>query len=92
MKYNRGGLIMDVIIIIVILIVLGYFGININNVINSPSVQANVGWFGHILTVIWSWISGPVLWFWNTFIIGVLWNGLLAGLHAAVTTATSTTP
>lgn len=80
MKYNRGGLIMDVIIVIVILIILGYLGVNINNVINSPSVQANLGWFGHILTTIWSWISVPVMWVWNTLIIGVLVNGIKAGL------------
>ena len=80
MKYNRGGLIMDIIIIVVILAVLGYFGININNVIQSPTVQANLGWFGHILVTIWGWIKGPVLWFWNTLILGVLVNGIKAGL------------
>lgn len=80
MKYNRGGLIMDIIIIIAILAILGYFGVNINTVIQSPNVQANLGWFGHILATIWSWISGPLTWFWNTLIVGVLWNGIKAGL------------
>ncbi len=80
---------MDVIIIILILIVLGYFGININNVIHSQPVQANLSWLWNILVTIWSWISGPVMWIWNTLIVGVLWNGIQAGLHTA---ATSTTP
>ncbi len=80
MKYNKGGLIMDIIIIVVILIVLGYFGVNINNVIHSQPVQANFAWFWSILQTIWGWISGPVMWFWNTLIIGVLWNGIKAGL------------
>ncbi|MBU6370525.1 MAG: hypothetical protein KGH93_01900 [Patescibacteria group bacterium] len=89
MKYNRGGLIMDIIIVVVILIVLGYFGININNVIHSPTVQSNLGWFGQVLTTIWGWISGPITWLWNTFVVGVLWHGIQAGVHTA---ATSTTP
>lgn len=80
MKYNRGGLIIDVIVVVVILIVLGYFGININNVIHSQPVQSNLNWFWAIVEKVWSWISGPVLWFWNTLVLGVLWHGIQAGL------------
>jgi len=62
---QTGGIITDILIIIVILIVLGYFGFNINNIINSPTVSSNLQWLGNIFLTIWSWISAPVLWAWH---------------------------
>jgi len=79
MKYNKG-LIKEILIIVIALIILGALGYNIKDIINSPSVQANLSWFWSIILVIWSWISAPVMWIWNTLIIGVLVNGIKAGL------------
>lgn len=79
-KYN-GGLIKAIIIIIIALIILGYvFHISIIDVLNSPTVQSNLQWLWNIILTIWSYISAPIMFVWNTFVIGVVWNAIKAGL------------
>ena len=66
MKKNyKKGLIREVLIIVIALIILGYFGFNINNIISSGTVQTNLNWFWQIVMTIWSWISAPIIYLWN---------------------------
>ncbi len=61
----QKGFIKEILIIIIILIVLGYFGFNINNIISSGTVQTNLQWLWNILLTIWSWISAPIIYLWH---------------------------
>ncbi len=79
-KYN-GGLIKAIIIIVIALIILGFvFHINIADVLSSPDVQSNLNWIWNIILTVWSWISAPITFVWNNFIIGVIWKAIQAGL------------
>jgi hypothetical protein len=76
---DQRGLVKEILIIIVLLVILGYFfNININTVLSSATVQANLAWFWNILVYIWSLISTPVTYLWNLF---------LSLLHAGVNSA-----
>jgi len=79
-----------IIVIIIALIILGYFGFNIVDVLNSPNVQANLNWAWNIVLIIWSYISAPIVWLWNTFVVGILWNLIQAGLNQMPPISTST--
>ena len=81
---DQRGLVKEILIVVIVLIILGYFfNININTVLSSATVQANLAWFWNILLYIWSLISSPVIWLWNLFL-----TLLKAGVHgAAINTA-----
>ena len=59
MKGNRGFVKM-VVFIVVLLIILGFFGYNLKDIINSPAVKENFvtvwGWIVHA----WTWVVETV--------------------------------
>lgn len=72
---GNKGLIKTIILIVLALIVLGYFGFNVGDIINSPTVQANLSITWGFVTNIWSnYLAAPVLFVWNKFVVGILWE------------------
>jgi hypothetical protein len=65
-KNSQKGIITVIILIVVALIILGYFGFDLRRIVESPQVQEN-------LTYAWNLIKVPFLWLWN-FLMG-LWEG-----------------
>ena len=57
MKYKRG-IISLIVLILIALIILGYFKINIQTVIGSPFVKDNIAYA-------WNLLVGAVVWAWN---------------------------
>jgi|SRR3989344_3976687 len=75
--YNRpqGGFIQLIIILIIVLIVLGYFGFNIQQIIQSPSVSGNLNYVWGLAVNLWSnYLIVPVTFVWNKIIVGMFWN------------------
>ena len=65
--YNRpqGGFIQLIIILIIVLIVLGYFGFNIQQIIQSPSVSGNLNYVWGLAVNLWSnYLIVPVTFVW----------------------------
>ena len=79
---NRGlpaqaGIIKMIVIIVIALIVLGYFGYNLREIINSPDVSENLSYSGGLLTKLWdNFLVAPATWIWDNIIIDIVWNGL----------------
>ncbi len=74
----KKGLIGTIIVIIIALIILGYFGFNIKDIFNSPTVQANLNAAWNFCVMIWNnYLSGPVTYVWN-----ILWNLFKAGMNS----------
>jgi hypothetical protein len=70
--HNRGGLVRMVIFIIIILIVLAYFGLNLRSIVASPTFQDN-----------WSYVTGLAVDIWNKYLSGILsylWTHLVLPL------------
>ena len=66
----KKGLIKTVIVIVIALIILGYFGFNVKDIIDGPTVQANLHTALNIVSKIWNnYLAGPVLavvkWIWS---------------------------
>jgi ABC-type phosphate/phosphonate transport system permease subunit len=71
-KTNRGGLIRTVIFIIIVLIVLAYFGLNLRGIVASQTFQDN-----------WQFVSGIAVDIWNKYlsvILLFLWNNVISPL------------
>lgn len=59
--HRQAGLVKLIILIIVIVLVLSYFGINIKKIAESETGQANFGYLWNLLKSIWSYLVE----FWN---------------------------
>lgn len=70
-KNSQKGIVTVIILVVVALIILGYFGFDLRRIVESPQVQEN-------LTYAWNMIKLPFLWVWN-FLIG-LWQAFEAHL------------
>ncbi len=78
---NSRGIIKTILIIIVALIILGYFfNIKIQDVVNSSAVQANLSFAWGLVLTLWSFISYPFVWIWDHFIVGFIWAAIQSGL------------
>lgn len=78
---QNKGLIKMIVVIVVALIVLGYFGFNIKDIIESGTVQTNLHYVWSFVVKVWDlYLAGPVIFIWNKFVVGVLWKLIQAGL------------
>ncbi len=72
---GKKGLIKTIILIIIALIILGYFGFNILDIVGGPTVQANLHAAWDFVVNIWTnYLIGPVVYIWDKFVIGILWK------------------
>ena len=67
LRHNtKGGFVKAVIFVLVALIVLGYFGYNIADIINKPVVQGNLEWAWNLTKNVWNgFIEKPAIFVWN---------------------------
>lgn len=52
---NRG-LVKAILVMVVALVILGYFGYNLRDIVNSPSVRDNVAYVWELLTKAWDFV------------------------------------
>lgn len=55
-KENRG-LVKAILVIVIALVILGYFGYNLRDIVNSPSVRDNVTYVWELLTKAWDFVK-----------------------------------
>ena len=65
-RQGSRGFIKMIILIVVALIVLGYLGFNLRNIVASPTVQDNFNYAKEVIVNIWnSYLKVPVDYLWN---------------------------
>jgi hypothetical protein len=78
---SRGGLLRTVIFIIIVLLVLSYFGLNIRAIVNSPTGQENFTYAQEIMINVWqNYLKKPVLYLWNDIFLKLIWNPAIENL------------
>ena len=72
MKGKRGlptvqaGFIKTILIIVIALVALGFFGYNLREITSSPAVRDNLIFVSELLVKIWhNFILTPILWLWE---------------------------
>jgi hypothetical protein len=78
---NRG-FIRWILLIIIGIIILSYFGFDLRTIIEDDQTQENVGYVWGFVLMVWeNYLQTPVLWVWNNIIL-FIWNDLfLDNLH-----------
>ena len=75
---NKKGLIKTIIVVILALIILGYFGFDVRDIINSPTVQSNLNAAWNLVYNVWTnYLAVPVM-----YILGMVWKLIQAALPA----------
>lgn len=76
---NRG-FIRLILLIIVGLVLLGYFGVNVREVLASPVVRDNLLYAWNLAKEIWgNYLAGPAMWVWE-HVLRFFWELFLEGL------------
>ena len=79
---QKKGFIKTIIIIVVALIVLGYFGFDVENIMKSEKVQKNLNYVWDIISKVWNlYLAAPVMFVWDKFFVGVVWKTIVTTLN-----------
>jgi ABC-type phosphate/phosphonate transport system permease subunit len=77
---NRG-LVRTILLVIVLLIVLAYFGLNIRSIVASQTFQDNWAFLKTFTIDLWNnYLSGPIVYLWNKIFIPFIWNPIIDNL------------
>ena len=83
-RTHNKGLIKALIVIIIALIVLGYFGFDVRDILNGATVQSNLHAAWEFVVMIWDkFLSVPFTYIWDKIVVGILWKVI----ESAVSTA-----
>lgn len=80
MKINpQSGLVRTVIIVIVAILILSYFGINLRSIVESPVAKENFSYVMTGITFVWqNYLSKPLTYFWNNIFIDLIWKAFVS--------------
>ena len=81
-KHDKRGLIQWIIIILIAVIVLSYFGFDLRAIIESERTQNNLGYLWGLGVTVWNeYLSYPILYFWHNIFIDLLWNSFVDNME-----------
>lgn len=82
MRYlnQKSGFVKIILIIVIALIIVGYFGLDVQEILASPVVQKNLTYAWDLAKNVWNnYLSNPATWVWE-HVVGVLWDLFLQGV------------
>ncbi len=78
---RKAGFIKLIIIIVIGLIVLGFFGFDIQKIIDSPTVSKNLTYAKDLVVGIYQkYLERPITYLWNKIFLDLLWTGFVDNL------------
>ena len=81
-KNDNKGLIKWIIIILIAVIVLSFFGFDLRTIIESDLTQNNLGYLWGIGVTVWNeYLSRPILYFWHNIFINLLWDSFVENME-----------
>jgi len=79
-EVNRG-FVRTIIIIVIALLILSYFGFNIRAIVNSPAGQENFTYAQEIMVNVWNnYLKGPATYLFNDIFLKLIWNPAIENL------------
>ncbi len=86
MKNNRmageqGGFIKWIVIIVVALLILSYFGFSLRELIDRPTTQDNFSYVATTTVTVWDkYLKVPAAYAWNNIFLDLIWDPAIARL------------
>jgi hypothetical protein len=80
-RNHSKGLIKTIILIIISLIILGIVGLDLEKMLQKPTVQNNLDYGKGFVTIVWeNYLKKPVMYIWDKIIIGIMWRTFSEGV------------
>ncbi|MDE1941383.1 MAG: hypothetical protein KGI66_04650 [Patescibacteria group bacterium] len=81
-----------IVIFILILLLLAYFGLNLRSLVSSPTFQDNWGFLSNLAVTVWdNYLKGPLSYLWNDVIYPILDKQLLSKMPPVPSPAATST-
>lgn len=78
---NERGFIRTIIIIVIALLILSYFGLNIRDIVNSPAGKDNFTYTQEVMIKVWNnYLKKPVTYLWNDIFLDLIWEPAIENL------------
>lgn len=75
-------MIRNILIIVIILLVVSYFGVNVREVATSPTTQQNFSYVTSVVIDVWNnYLKEPVMFIWNEIFVKLIWETAMANLR-----------
>ena len=72
---TQRGFIKTIVIVVVLIIILGYLGFNLRDIMESEDVQNNLTYVWEAIVYAWdTWLKEPAIWFWENIWIPYIWE------------------
>lgn len=83
MNTNKG-FVQIILIIVIVLVALGYFGLNLREIIDSPAVSDNLSYFWNGVVYVWDhFLAGPVIYLWG-ILKNLLWGAFVNNIQSII--------
>ncbi len=81
-KNDNRGLVKWIIIILIAVIVLSYFGFDLRSIIEADQTQGNLGYLWGLGVITWDkYLSQPILYFWHNIFIDLIWETFVENME-----------
>ncbi len=78
---QQGGFIKWIVLILILLIVLGYFGFDVREIIESDQVQDNIHYVWTFVVNVWdTYLKGPAIYLWNIW-VDFIWSPFVENME-----------
>jgi hypothetical protein len=82
MKINtEKGIIKTIIILVIALLILSYFGFNLRSAVEAPTTQSNFSYATNFVVNVWhSYLERPATYLWNEIFLKLIWGPAIDNL------------
>jgi len=81
-KSGNRGLIKFIVLIIIAIVILSYFGFNLREIVESPESQGNLGYVWGLVVSVWdNYLARPLRYLWNDIFVDILWAGFISNME-----------
>ncbi len=79
---RQGGFIKLLVLFVILIVIISYFGIDLRAIVESPETQGNLGYVWGLAVTVWdNYLARPVLYFWNNIFVDLLWESFVNNME-----------
>ena len=79
---TKKGIVKTIILIVIALLILSYYGFDLRKTVESPTTQSNFSYATNFVVSIWhSYLEKPVMYLWNDIFLKLIWSSAVKNLE-----------
>ncbi|MEK7644832.1 MAG: hypothetical protein AAB391_00710 [Patescibacteria group bacterium] len=87
MKGSNRGFLKMIILVIIAILILSYFGFNLKDIAESDTSKSNFSYIWNFLSYVWNtFLVTPASFVWNVIVVGIFWDKLVLPMIALLET------